>query len=65
MLRESVKVRMAKVGLMDKVIHIEYLRSIIVGVCNINSNPEFYSKCRHHLLQANNINKHSLSPRGI
>ena len=42
---------------MDKVIHIEYLRSIILGVCNLNSNPEFYLKCRHHLLRVNNIKR--------
>ena len=42
---------------MDKLIHIEYLRSIILGVCNLNSNPEFYLKCRHHLLLVNNINR--------
>ena len=37
----------ARWELMDKVIHIEYLTSIILTKCNLNSHP----KCHHHLFQ--------------
>ena len=41
----------ARWELMDKVIHIEYLTSIILTKCNLNS----HLKCHHHLLRYRTI----------